>query len=318
MLELYTWGEALGLNSIDPKCSSIIAYLQLFVQEEWGVVECNNPNISPTGELPLLKDGLEWISGTNKIIKYLKKKGYDADENLSDKQQADSIAFLSFIQERLYDCLLFSWYADDRNYTDKIRPLYAKLVSFPMSYFVSRQLRKNAKERLKKYNVVTFKDFGVIVNNKDKMDKIIKDCYKVLQDKIDSNDYFFGNNLSTLDVFLYGYLAPQLYPDLQNQSLSTTITTQFPRLQQFCDRVKSNLSENNQIINKLPIPKIDLSTIFTTTTGSFRSPRSWFANWFTSTTTTSTTSGINKPEKSEAQKKFERKRNLAIIGRGSR
>ncbi|CAJ0633603.1 13515_t:CDS:2 [Entrophospora sp. SA101] len=252
MLELYTWGEALGLNSIDPKCSSIIAYLQLFVQEEWGVVECNNPNISPTGELPLLKDGLEWISGTNKIIKYLKKKGYDADENLSDKQKADSIA----------------------NYTDKIRPLYAKLVSFPMSYFVSRQLRKNAKERLKKYNVATFRDFGVIVNNKDKMDKIIKDCYKVLQDKIDSNDYFFGNNLSTLDVFLYGYLAPQLYPDLQNQSLSTTITTQFPRLQQFCDRVKSNLSENNQKINKLPIPKIDLSTIFTTTTGSFRSPRS--------------------------------------------
>ncbi|CAJ0847550.1 17205_t:CDS:2 [Entrophospora sp. SA101] len=228
MLELYTWGEALGLNSIDPKCSSIIAYLQLFVQEEWGVVECNNPNISPTGELPLLKDGLEWISGTNKIIKYLKKKGYDADENLSDKQKADSIA----------------------------------------------QLRKNAKERLKKYNVATFRDFGVIVNNKDKMDKIIKDCYKVLQDKIDSNDYFFGNNLSTLDVFLYGYLAPQLYPDLQNQSLSTTITTQFPRLQQFCDRVKSNLSENNQKINKLPIPKIDLSTIFTTTTGSFRSPRS--------------------------------------------
>ncbi|CAJ0769178.1 10445_t:CDS:2, partial [Entrophospora sp. SA101] len=82
---------------------------------------------------------------------------------------------------------------DDRNYTDKIRPLYAKLVSFPMSYFVSRQLRKNAKERLKKYNVATFRDFGVIVNNKDKMDKIIKDCYKVLQDKIDSNDYFFGN-----------------------------------------------------------------------------------------------------------------------------
>jgi hypothetical protein len=76
--------------------------------------------------------------------------------------------------------------------------------------------------------------------------------------------------------------------------------------------MKSNLSHKDPI-NKLPIPKIDLSTIFTTTVGVFGSSRSWFVDRF-KRTATATSGDDNKLEKSDAQKKFERKRNLAIVG----
>ncbi|CAG8816077.1 24260_t:CDS:2, partial [Cetraspora pellucida] len=91
MLCLYIWGSSWGLPSIDPACLSVISYLQL-VSDEWKVIECSNPNVSPTGELPILKDGLNWITGVHNIINHLKKNGLNADENLTDKHKADSLA----------------------------------------------------------------------------------------------------------------------------------------------------------------------------------------------------------------------------------
>lgn len=123
MFTLYVWGPGWDLPSIDPGCLTVIVYFQLLVSEEWGIIECNNPNISPTGidlfqsfiiircyiilknhiikfstsqgELPVLKDGVEWIAGVNNIIRYMKRKGFDADENLTTRQNADSVAQVS-------------------------------------------------------------------------------------------------------------------------------------------------------------------------------------------------------------------------------
>jgi hypothetical protein len=49
------------------------------------------------GELPVLKDGVEWVAGVNNIIKHMKRKGFDADENLTAEQKADSVAQVSSV-----------------------------------------------------------------------------------------------------------------------------------------------------------------------------------------------------------------------------
>ncbi|CAG8488865.1 9392_t:CDS:2, partial [Dentiscutata erythropus] len=166
MLCLYVWGSHWGLPSIDPACLSVISYLQL-VSEEWKVVECSNPNISPTGELPVLRDGLNWITGVHNIISHLKKNGLNADENLTDKQKADSLAFASYLEESVYDILLFAWYVDSKNFIEVIRPLYAGLLSFPMQYFIPAQLRSSARERLEIHGIESVGDTGIIID-KDK------------------------------------------------------------------------------------------------------------------------------------------------------
>ena len=126
MLTLYVWGPGWDLPSIDPGCLTVIVYFQLLVSEEWGIIECNNPNISPTGtepfqyfftatgaikilsqlnndnlfsqgELPVLKDGVEWVAGVSNIIKHVKRKGFDADEDLTAEQNADCMAQVSNI-----------------------------------------------------------------------------------------------------------------------------------------------------------------------------------------------------------------------------
>ncbi|RUS23583.1 outer mitochondrial membrane transport complex protein-domain-containing protein [Jimgerdemannia flammicorona] len=91
MLQLYVWSPALDAPSIDPGSTAIMAYLQL-IGASFNVVESNDPNISPTGELPLLKDGPAWIGGANRILVHLAKKGMDGNENLTPEQKAQYFA----------------------------------------------------------------------------------------------------------------------------------------------------------------------------------------------------------------------------------
>ncbi|CAG8827021.1 28452_t:CDS:2, partial [Dentiscutata erythropus] len=74
-----------------------------------------------------------------------------------------------------------------------IRPLYAKLLAFPIRYFTPTQLRDAAKARLERYGVVTVGDLGVLLDKDKKMDRVALESYDVLLKKIGNNEYFFGD-----------------------------------------------------------------------------------------------------------------------------
>lgn len=48
MLDLYIWGPAFGLPSIDPECLAILLYLDnALPSDSWRIIPCNDPSISP-------------------------------------------------------------------------------------------------------------------------------------------------------------------------------------------------------------------------------------------------------------------------------
>ncbi|CAI2171521.1 11502_t:CDS:2 [Funneliformis geosporum] len=246
MFTLYVWGSGFDLPSIDPGCLTVISYFQLFVTEEWCIIECNNPNLSWTGELPVLKDGVEWVTA--------------------------------------------------------IRPLYGRLLAFPINYFIPGQMREIAKSRLEKYGIVSVGDRDFLVDKDLEMYKIIRKSYDVLLNKIGNEEFFLGNKLSTLDIMIYGHLAVHLYSDLPNPNLAIILNTEYPRLARFCELMKNRLSESEIV----KLPANDLPSVFT---GIFSSPRTWFNNTFWRTR------NVEKmPEKSQAEKDFERKRLISITG----
>ncbi|CAG8479652.1 11321_t:CDS:2 [Funneliformis mosseae] len=255
MFTLYVWGSGFDLASIDPGCLTAISYFQLFVSEEWCIIECNNPNLSWTGELPVLKDGVEWVTGINNIIKYMKRKRFDADEHLTSRQRADSLAQI-------------------------------------------------AKARLEKYGIVSVGDREFLVDTDKQLEmyKIIRKSYEVLLNKIGNEEFFLGNKVSTLDITIYGHLAVHLYSDLPNPNLAIILNTEYPSLARFCERMKNRLSEREIV----KLPANDLPSVFT---GIFSSPRTWFNNTFWRTRNVE-----KRPEKSQAQKDFERKRLMFITG----
>jgi hypothetical protein len=101
---------------------------------------------------------------------------------------------------------------------------------------------------------------------------------------------------------VYGHLATHLYSDLPNPSLAIILSTEFPRLVMFCDRMKSRLSEREIV----KFPTNDLPSVFT---GILRSPRTWFNNTFWQTRNVE-----KEAEKSQTQKDFEKKRIISITG----
>jgi hypothetical protein len=105
MLELFAWGPGYGQYSLDPFCLSIEAYLQLS-GVKW-VVNESDSNISPTGELPLLKINAEPITGTWNIVKVLKQRGHDLDDRLTQQELFETQAFVALMEEKLHDALVF-------------------------------------------------------------------------------------------------------------------------------------------------------------------------------------------------------------------
>jgi len=101
---------------------------------------------------------------------------------------------------------------------------------------------------------------------------------------------------------VYGHLAVHLCSDLPNPNLAIILNTEYPTLAMFCERMKDRLSEKEIV----KLPANDLPSVFT---GIISSPRTWFNNTFWRTRNVE-----KKPEKSQVQKDFERKRMISITG----
>lgn len=323
-MQLYVWGPALNAPSIDPKCVVIESYLRL-VKQKYTIVTCNDPQTSPTGELPLLKDGSVWIAGASRILNHLVKRGKDANNDLTAEQKAEYLAYSTLATEKLYDCMLYTWYADSTNFIKNIRPTYAKLLSFPSRYLVPIQLKKSAKDRLAKYNVeITADDAGLPQNEKEEMKELLKtgwhhmyqlarDTYDTLQSHLGDKEYMFGDSATTLDCIVFGYLSLHLYPDLAHRRLQHILTNEYPRLARYCDRVKAllydNDKENQQQLESQPAE--DVPSLWKTFVNN---PTAFLGSVKDDVVSYMGNTDEKKAEKSQSQVEFERKRIWSIAG----
>ncbi|KAF9179971.1 metaxin 1 [Haplosporangium sp. Z 767] len=239
--ELYIFGRAFDLPSIDPPCLALIAYLSIVGYDNYNIVECNDATLSPTGELPMLHDGKNWIAGINRIITYLSKTDHNADENLSKELKAKSVPFQALVEENLTDALLYSWFVDSDNFMGSVRNAYAALLPFPARYYVPIQLKKNAVSQVKKYGgKIAFGSLGLSLANTEntRIYDMARKCYRALNRRLGEQAFMFGERPTTLDAKVFGYLALQLYPEIPNPRFKMILSSQFSRLVQYCDRCK--------------------------------------------------------------------------------
>ncbi|KAI8081367.1 uncharacterized protein BX664DRAFT_285339 [Halteromyces radiatus] len=319
-MQLYVWSPALGAPSIDPKCIVIESYLRV-LELDYTVVHANDPQTSPTGELPLLKHGATWIAGIDRILSYLVKQQFDANATLSPAEKADYLAYNALVQEKLYDCMLFTWYADMTNFVKSIRPTYAKLLSFPSRYFVPIQLKKTAKSRLAKYDVEIISDDTTLPENeKDEMKelqrtgwhqmyRLARETYHVLNDKLGDKKYMFGDSATTLDCIVFGYLSLHYYPDLAHNRLQHILKEEYPRLARFCDRFQQTYFSDQKDV-EISEPSDDIPSLWRTM---INNPRGFLSS-IKDDAVQYMSSSDKKKKRSEAQLDFERKRIWSIAG----
>ena len=120
----------------------------------------------------------------------MKEKGHDLDQDLNPKQLAESLGFITLIQEKLYDALLYNWWHEGDNFINNTCPTIQKNMSFLTAKLLPTKLRERVLIRLKKYGTVP-------LNEKERIPRVYanaRQIFKALAEKIGDNDFFFGGS----------------------------------------------------------------------------------------------------------------------------
>ncbi|XP_066465044.1 metaxin-1 [Eleutherodactylus coqui] len=230
-MELYCWRGDWGLPSADLDCLTVLTYAKfsgapLKVHKLW------NPWRSPSGRLPALKtrqDGV--IFQTSKIITHLKKQKYNADYDLSAKQAADTLAFISLLEEKLLPALIHTFWVDAKNYVDHTRKWYAETIPFPLNFFIPNQMHKRHLERLQLIRGESWREDDETLEKQLYTDAL--ECLTLLSQRLGTHRFFFGDSPASLDAYIFSHLALVLNVKLPSSRLQQHLRS-LPNLCQYC------------------------------------------------------------------------------------
>ncbi|KAK4191902.1 Tom37 C-terminal domain-containing protein [Podospora australis] len=153
-LQLYVWGPAFGLPSIDAECNAAIAYLaQTTSKADFQLIQ-SSPSAVPTHHLPALHDPVTatWSSGFSSIVRHLQSHPPPSfhDHSLpasSSRALADNTAYTTFLAAHGTPLIALSFYVSSANWTATTRPAYSKILPFPLPWTEVSGIRTHMAER---------------------------------------------------------------------------------------------------------------------------------------------------------------------------
>ncbi|KAL4754223.1 hypothetical protein BDW72DRAFT_200955 [Aspergillus terricola var. indicus] len=281
VLELHIWGPGFSLPSIDAQCLATIAYFSLAVpKDSWVLVASSDPTVSPTHELPALKNGSTWVSRFRNIVDYLRQYSsgaWDLDRDLSALDKADSVAFSSFVESHAQALLDLSLYVTSQNYYNSTSPAYGVILQWPNQWILPPQLHAAAKARTEPLGLSSLdleateeqrkRDHSAAVaagripqnfisrpretvtnllgktpqQHQFRLEALTGELFVPLEELLDDKTHLLGRTPSSLDCLSVGYLSLALVPDLPLPWLRDAMQRKAPRLSQYIERLRWDL-----------------------------------------------------------------------------
>ncbi|XP_051499115.1 metaxin-3 isoform X4 [Apus apus] len=232
-LELSCWGGAWGLPSLHPESLTVMAYAK-FSGAPLTVNTISNSWRAPKGDVPVLVSEDIVISQPAKILNFLRKQKYNADYELSAKQGADTLAYIALLEEKLLPALLHTFWVEAENYCSVTKPWFASRISFPLNLYLPGKMSREALNR------ILLTRGGPPLYSLTEVEAQIyrdaKECLNLLSKRLGTSQFFFGETPTTLDAFVFGFLAPiykVCFPRVQLQEH----LKQLSNLCRFCDNI---------------------------------------------------------------------------------
>ncbi|XP_052526261.1 metaxin-3 isoform X4 [Tympanuchus pallidicinctus] len=232
-MELSCWGGDWGLPSLHPESLTVMAYAK-FAGAPLTVNTINNSWSTPKADIPVLISEDIVISQPAKILNFLRKQRYNADYELSAKQGADTLAYIALLEEKLLPALLHTFWVEAENYSSVTKPWFASRIPFPLSLYLPGKMSREALNR------ILLTRGGPPLYSLTEVEAQIyrdaKECLNLLSKRLGTSPFFFGNTPTTLDAFVFGFLAPVYkvcFPRVQLQEHLKQLTN----LCRFCDDI---------------------------------------------------------------------------------
>uniref|UniRef100_A0A8C6WVZ0 Metaxin-1 n=1 Tax=Neogobius melanostomus TaxID=47308 RepID=A0A8C6WVZ0_9GOBI len=219
--QLFCWEGDFGLPSVTTDCLTVLAYVQ-FAGAPLKVHKISNPWKSPSGQTE---------AGQIKNVFCVLQK-YNADYDLSAKEGADSLAFISLLEEKLLPALVnLLVVVDGKNFVDVTRRWFAEHLPFPLSLVLPGRMQRRESERLRL--AVFSLDLNIV---RVELLRDAAECMNLLSQRLGQSQFFFGDSPSSLDAFVFGHLAPVLKIKLPNGKLQQHLQT-LDNLCGFCSNI---------------------------------------------------------------------------------
>ncbi|XP_061699669.1 metaxin-1-like [Syngnathoides biaculeatus] len=232
--ELFVWEGDWGLPSVNSDCLVVLAYAQ-FSGAPLKVRKVCNPWRSPGGSIPALKTAhKEALWQPSDIIIHLRKQKYNADLDLSAKEAADGLAFVALVQQKLTPAVIYALWVDPKNFVEVTRRWHAERTGFPLGLFLPGRLRRHQLDKLRLLRG------DADLEADDQLEKELyrdaADCMDLLARRLGTQKFFFGDSPSSLDAFVFGWLAPILKCDLPSGKLQQHLKS-LNNLHAFCANI---------------------------------------------------------------------------------
>ncbi|XP_072520647.1 metaxin-3 isoform X1 [Salminus brasiliensis] len=265
-MELLCWGGDWDLPSVHTESLIVLAYAK-FAGANLTVKPVDWTWRTITASIPQLHCEGSSVTEPTQILNLLRKNRFNADYELSAKQGADTMAYIALLEEKLRPALLHTFWVDAENYANLTRPWFASHSPFPLNFFVPARQASLALSRI----LLTKAEAPLhsITEVEGKIYSEAKECLNLLSHRLGTSHFFFGNTPTSLDAFVFGYLAPLHKASLPSGQLQQHLK-QLHNLCQFCstilknyfteagcgsspasqDAVDANLQKLTQLVNK--------------------------------------------------------------------
>ncbi|XP_048359976.1 metaxin-3 [Sphaerodactylus townsendi] len=232
-MELRCWGGDWGLPSVHAECLVVLVYGRFsgaplkvnVIDHSWSALR---------GSVPLLVSDDIVISQPAKILNFLRKQKYNADYELSAKEGADTLAYIALLEEKLQPALLHTFWVEADNYYTVTKPCFGSKIPFPLNWYLPGKMSREALNR-----ILATKEGSPLCSLAEVEAQIYRDakeCLNLLSSRLGTLPFFFGNMPTTLDAFVFGFLAPLYKVEFPKVQLQDHLK-QLPNLCRFCDDI---------------------------------------------------------------------------------
>ncbi|XP_037536396.1 metaxin-3 [Nematolebias whitei] len=232
-MELRCWGGDWGLPSVHTDSLIVLAYAR-FSGAKVSVSPIDWTWKTITASVPELLCGDTVVQEPAQILNFMRKQRFNADYELTARQGADTMAYIALLEEKLRPALLHTFWVDAENYSNLTRPWFASRSPFPLNFFVPGHHASIALSRI----LLTKGEapLHTISEVEGKIYSDAKECLNLLSYRLGTANYFFGNLPTSLDSFVFGFVAPLDKADLPSSPLQSHLR-QLENLTRFCDNI---------------------------------------------------------------------------------
>ncbi|XP_062942872.1 metaxin-3 isoform X2 [Cynocephalus volans] len=201
-LELSCWGGGWGLPSVHSESLVVMAYAK-FSGAPLKVSIIDTTWRGSRGDIPILTTEDNIVSQPAKILNFLRKQ-------------------------------LHTFWVESDNYFTVTKPWFASQIPFPLSLILPGRMSKGALNR-----ILLTRGEPPLYHLQEVEAQIYRDakeCLNLLSHRLGTSQFFFGDTPSTLDAYVFGFLAPLYkvrFPKVQLQEH----LKQLSNLCRFCDDI---------------------------------------------------------------------------------